>query len=315
MTRQHRAPPARRPARLVIALAAALAMILALVIIKLDGGFGGGQGDPPARAYVGVFAPPAPASYAGVTAFTAATGVRPGLVAYYSAWNEPFRAGFAAQAARHHALPLVQIDPAGISLAAIARGHYDAYLRTYARAVRASGRRLVLSFGHEMNGTWYSWGYPHVSPTVWVAAWRHVVTLFRNVGASNVTWLWAPNVTEPGAPSLSAYWPGARYVTWVGLDGYLANPADTFSNVFGPSIAAIRRITEQPLLIAETAVGPMAGQVAKIPGLFAGMRQDRLLGIVWFDVAQQGGIYRQDWRLEDNPAALAEFRAEVRQYW
>ena len=72
-------------------------------------------------------------------AFTAATGVRPGLVAYYSAWNEPFRAGFAATAARHHALPIVQIDPEGISLAAIARGRYDAYLRSYARSVRATG--------------------------------------------------------------------------------------------------------------------------------------------------------------------------------
>ena len=123
MTRRpHRAPDrrrshARRPRprrllgsrrmrtwRIAAAMAAVLAVVAAAVVITLDGGFGGAP-SAPARAYVGVFAPPAPASYAGVRAFTAATGVRPGLVAYYSAWNEPFRAGFARTAARHHALP------------------------------------------------------------------------------------------------------------------------------------------------------------------------------------------------------------------
>ena len=271
----------------------------------------------PARPghYLGVFEPGSDQSWAPVQAFASAVGHRPDIVLMYSSWYEVFHRAFAERAAAHGAVPMIQLQPAGISLAQIAAGDYDSYLHEYALAVRSYGRPVILSFAHEMNGTWYSWGYPHVSPATWVAAWRHVVTLFRNAGASNVTWLWAPNVTQPGAPYLSAYWPGARYVTWVGLDGYLANPADTFSSVFGPSIAAIRRLTRQPLLIAETAVGPMAGQVAKIPGIFAGMREDQLLGIVWFDVAQQGGIYRQDWRLEDNPAALAEFRAEVRQYW
>ena len=70
---------------------------------------------------------------------------------------------FAVAAARHHAVPLVQIDPTGIRLRAIAAGRYDAYLRSYAAAVRAYGGRVVLSFGHEMNGNWYSWGYHHAT--------------------------------------------------------------------------------------------------------------------------------------------------------
>ena len=59
-----------------------------------------------------------------------------------------------------------------VSLASIAVGHYDAYLRTYAHAVRTFRCRVVLSFGHEMNGSWYSWGRPQTSPATFIAAWR-----------------------------------------------------------------------------------------------------------------------------------------------
>ncbi len=76
----------------------------------------------------------------------------------------------------------MQIDPTGISIAAIASGHYDSYLSSYAEAVRAYRHPVILSFGHEMNGYWYSWGYLHTPPAAFVAAWRHIVTLFRALG-------------------------------------------------------------------------------------------------------------------------------------
>jgi hypothetical protein len=73
-------------------------------------------------SYLGVYSPASPSSYSGVTSFTSATGVRPRLVVYYSGWSEPFQAGFAAAAAKHGSVPMVQIDPAGVSLTAIADG-------------------------------------------------------------------------------------------------------------------------------------------------------------------------------------------------
>ena len=83
------------------------------------------------RTFLGVYTPGVPESYAGVRAFTATTGVRPGVVVYYSGWMEPFQTRFAEVAAKHGAAPLVQINPTGISLTAIATGRYDAYLRSY----------------------------------------------------------------------------------------------------------------------------------------------------------------------------------------
>jgi mannan endo-1,4-beta-mannosidase len=125
----------------------------------------------------------------GITAFTKATGIKPRVVVYYLGWHERFKVAFARTAANEGAVPLVQMNPAGTNIAAIAAGQYDNYLSTYANAVRAYHHQVILSFGHEMNGFWYSWGYTHTSPVVFVAAWRHIVTVFRARGAQNVTWL------------------------------------------------------------------------------------------------------------------------------
>ena len=144
-----------------------------------------------------------------------------------------------------------------------------------------------------------------------MAAWRHVVQVFRAAGAANVTWLLTLNIAFPGSGPVSAYWPGASYVGWVGIDGYYVRPRDTFQSRFMPTIRAVRKLTHKPLLISEAAVGPAAGQIRGIRNLFAAIRRYQLTGLVWFDKAQHHGIYHQNWRLEDNPAALAAFRRQA----
>ena len=146
------------------------------------------------ESYLGVYTNGSPTSYGGVTAFTSATGARPDVVMYYSGWFVPFPTAFATTVASNGAVPLVQMNPDRISLAQIAAGRYDAYLSSYAETVRAYRHPVIVSFGHEMNGNWYSWGYRHTSPATFVAAWRHIVNLFRALGARNVTWLWTVNI-------------------------------------------------------------------------------------------------------------------------
>jgi hypothetical protein len=65
------------------------------------------------------------------------------------------------------------------------------------------------------------------------------------------------------------------------------------------------------VLLSETAIGPSAGQVAKMGDLFHGMHKYNTLGLIWFDIAQHQGLYHQDWRIEDNLAAQAAFRLGV----
>ena len=304
--------------QVVVIAAALITVAAAALVIKLHGRpTAAHPAAPPAaathpkpRAFLGVYTPGVPQSYAGVQAFTAVTGVRPGVVVYYSGWMEQFQVRFAEMVARHHAVPLVQIDPTGISLTAIAAGHYDPYLRSYADAVRAFGGRVIISFGHEMNGNWYSWGYKHSSPAAFVAAWRHIVTVFRQQRASNTTWLWAVNVIVPAQriPSPARWWPGSHYVTWVGIDGYYIRRSWTFASLFGPTIKAVRKLTLDPIMISETGATSAAGKPAKITDLFAGTRAYGLLGFVWFNANSHG-----DWRISD-PASSAAFRRGARTY-
>jgi mannan endo-1,4-beta-mannosidase len=147
-----------------------------------------------------------------------------------------------------------------------------------------------------------------VSPTVYVSAWRHIVTVFRAQGADNVSWLWTVNSQGPEATMADAWYPGPGYVTWVGIDGYYTQPGDTFQRVFGQVLTEVRGLSK-PVIISETAVGPRTGnQVSGIDNLFAGLRASKLLGLIWFDMAQDSGQYKEDWRLEGSSALISAFR-------
>jgi hypothetical protein len=300
--------------RLMISLAVVIAAAAAVTfVISRFVSFAGSAAAPLSlptnqASYLGVYEHDTLQAYQPIADFARAAGKQPNLVGYYSGWREPFEAAFAERANRHGAITVIQWNPTLASVAKIAAGGYDSYLRSFADSVRKFDHPVVIGFGHEMNAYWYSWGYGHLPPSTFVAAWRHIVTLFRSRHAENVTWLWTLQADEPGTGPIASWWPGKGYVTWVGIDGYYYRPSETFFSIFGKTIAEVRALTGLPVLLSEVAVGPEAGQARKIPELFAGMRQYGTLGLVWFDIAQHNGTYHQDWRIEDDQAAQRAFR-------
>jgi mannan endo-1,4-beta-mannosidase len=260
-------------------------------------------------SYLGAFAKGVPHSYAPMKSFAHATGAHLNVALYYSGWYERFQNSFASQARDNDAVPFIQIDPTGIRFTGIVNGDFDTYLKRMATDVASYGARtdqgVIIGFGHEMNGDWFSWGNGHVAPALFKAAWRHIVNVFRQQGADDVTWLWTVNIidTRKHIPSPAAWWPGSSYVTWVGIDGYYLKPSWSFASLFGPTIKVVRALTPDPhILISETGASPAVGQPAKIDNLFAGVQRYGLLGFVWFD--SKG---TQDWRLSSR-AAFAAFR-------
>jgi mannan endo-1,4-beta-mannosidase len=257
-----------------------------------------------------------PSNYIGIVSynvakFDQACGCSPNVAVNYPHMGGSIDMAVARSILAAGAVPMLELEPYGISLAKISSGSEDAWLTKYAQAVSGLNRPVIMSFAPESNGNWYSWGYPNVQPSVVISAWRHVVTVFREAGVHNVRWAWIVNVQFQGSENIRLLWPGNAFVNILGIDGYFTAPT-TFQSFFGPTIVAMRVLSSDPLLITETAAAPSVGKADALSEIATGVAQYGLVGFIWFDIHQQGNsILRQDWSLEDDPAALGLFRAYV----
>ena len=243
--------------------------------------------------------------------FAASARARPNLIGQYVSWNNPLDSQAVTNAWSYGALYYMVWEPYHTTVAAIADGRSNGYLTRFAQQVRALNLPIAISFGHEFNGFWYPWGTTGTTAAQFVAAWRLIHRLFAAAHATNVIWVWNPNVisAEPQL-DLSAYYPGDAYVDWVGVTGYFAvGGPDTFDGLFGPTMQEIRGFTTKPFIIAETSVqtGPDAAAAAQ--NLVSGMRQQSdVLGFVWFNYYKAG----IDWRLESRPPVADGHRRRAR---
>ncbi len=260
----------------------------------------------PSHKYFGAALPNVPASLSAESSYTKAVGKQPNLLEFYSSWGSGFDTKGAERIYAAGALPYMAWEPYKPSLADIAKGDSDAYIKQVAKAVAALNIPIAISFGHEMNGNWYAWGYQSNSATDFVNAWRHIHDLFQQAGATNVIWVWSPNIINPSPNiKLSPYYPGDAYVDWVGMIGYYTlTGAKTFDTLFGPTMDQVRTFTQKPFLISETSSQPGDRRFADVDDLFSGLEtHSDVVGFVWFDIPK-----RADWRIENTPSALAEFK-------
>ena len=180
---------------------------------------------------------------ANVASFRSYTGAHLRLVEFYNPFPGSFKSAEAQQVVDLHALPLIQLNPRRISMAQVASGGYDSDIRSYAEQVKAFRCDIVLSFGHEMNGWWYPWGLPDTPPSVFIAAWRHFHDVFAADGVRNVIWSWDPTQQysqyRPGRTATPAgeWFPGNKYVDWIGIDGYLGRRPDLQGDLRATSCA------------------------------------------------------------------------------
>jgi hypothetical protein len=148
-----------------------------------------------------------------------------------------------------------------------------------------------------------------VAPQAVIAAWRHVVDVFRGAGATNARWVWVVAQMYPGGEQLPLLWPGTTYVDAVGIDGYFLTRGSTFASVFGDTITTVKGLTSAPILISETGAAPAAGKARVLGALAAGVQHYGLAGFVYFDLDQSGQVtsFHEDWSLDNDPPALAVF--------
>ncbi|MCO4253752.1 glycosyl hydrolase [Pseudarthrobacter cellobiosi] len=224
------------------------------------------------------------------------------------------------------AVPLITWEPwawgggmeqPAYSLDRIAAGDFDAHITQWGQALAAWGQPVQLRFAHEMNGNWYPWaeGVNGNQPGDYVEAWRHVHDIVAASGASNVSWVWSPNVPYYGSTDLAGLFPGAGYVDVVALDGYNWGTSASWSgwispqDLFAPGIAQVRTLAPGvPILISETASSEAGGNKAawntELVSYLAA--QPDVMGFVWFHLQKE-----TDWRINSSASSASAFKSAL----
>src|SRR5438270_5482132 len=218
-------------------------------------------------------------------------------------------------------------DP-NYTLAKVYGGTYDAYITQWAQAAKAWGHPFFLRFDHEMNGWWqFPWAEQINGnrPGDFVKAWRHVHDIFTQQGATNVTWVWSPNIvsSNPATTALTELYPVDNYADWTAMDGYNkatdSSPSPSFNQIFGANPWSKQNTYQQlvtlapskPIMIAETATSVTGGDPGAwvTDALLTQLPQNfpQIKALVWFNWNGGG----DSWPIETSPALQAGFRQGI----
>lgn len=301
-------------------LAAGIVVLLVLARLYLPGPWPWrhGPATQPAIPASGRFYAGVDSSHDGLAAYESAAGVtQPAVLGAYTNGHD----GSVAEA-----LSLVSDLPGTIPLlswgvditrGAVANGSQDTYLRAQAVAVAAYRKPVFLRLDWEMNGSWYpEWDGTSVSPSAYIAAWRHVWTVFQQAGATNAAFVWCPNVSDLDGQSWTQWYPGSEYVDWIGVDAY-PDPTNSQAYVSGPggldAFAAFAKGEDKPAMLAEWAPGaPQQDPTATFDLVFSwlGRNPGTVKALVYFNYRNT----QRDDLLVDDAAGAARYRQLLQQY-
>lgn len=292
-----------------------------------------GKANPTGQLYFGLTYPQTP-NLSALSNYETEIGKNVSLVLWYQSWIEQGqRQAFPTDdmdAVRlHGAIPVLAWEPdeypsqpsePEFSLNNIASGAWDDYIRQYADEAKVWGHPFFLRFASEMNGSWVPWSEwaNGNSAGQFITMWRHVHDIFTAEGATNVTWIWCPNVDNGDAIPMKELYPGDAYVDWLGMDGYnfsssLKIPWWSFAQVFQFTYNQLLALTpsSKPIIIGETgsveAGGSKAQWITDALTMQLPTHFPRIKALIWFNMVD-GDI---DLRIQTSPQSLAAFRNAI----
>ncbi|UKO93379.1 endoglucanase [Gordonia amicalis] len=169
----------------------------------------------------------------------------------------------------------------------------------------------------EMNGDWYPWsiGTNGNTPGDFKAVWARIHAIVTSQ-ASNVSFVWAPNVVTDGTQGFAECFPGSHLVDYLGLDGYnwgetAGHQWQSAHTLFTKSLSTLTQLdSEHPILITE--VGCAEGDQSNlkpqwIRDFFTVIgTNDRVAAFIWFQMDKE-----RDWRFNSSPLSARAFRESL----
>jgi hypothetical protein len=284
----------------------------------------------------GTYRPELPWDYDRFYGMGISLGLMPKIAAWYQAWGigegSEFKAEAIEKATGKGLLPLITWEPwlsdfadqsipeSANSLAHVVSGEFDPFIRRWAKSVVRARHPILLRPFHEMGNASYPWSTASGnSPELIAEAWRHVVGVFRDEGATNAAFVWTPYTPED-----ESAWPGSIWVDWIGLDifnyGTLAEGGTwaEFHSIVQWQLNAVRQ-WNKPVLLSEVGCAGFGGNcndwwVQAFRDLAAGEFPD-IKGVVIYDnpaYSTQNQAVTVDWGFTHLPNTLAAVRPWAR---
>jgi mannan endo-1,4-beta-mannosidase len=313
--------------RIATSLIGLLAVVAAVLELTAAGAAATTGSQVALGAYVGSDDP------AAVADFESTLGSHVAITSSFRGWGDLFPdAVQQQQAVTGHAL-LVAWDlgaTAATRFKTFTSGAHDDYLTQEAQAASNFGQPFYIRPWAEMNADWVPFqptpaGDRPAGGTYaeFIAAWRYVVTFFRNHGATNVRWVFNPTTdTYAETTPIGRIWPGADYVDVLGLDGY--NWGDggvltwrSFANIYQTQYQRLIALAPAlPVWVCEFgSKEPSEDDGAPVDpdhtknAWYRAMLQwlpsaANIAALVMFNVRKE-----RDWRIQSDPKALAAMRS------
>jgi len=198
--------------------------------------------------------------------------------------------------------------------AQIVSGQYDSTITLKAQQIKAYGWPVFLRFFWDPNlpATLLNRADCYnsadnagavFSPSLYVQAWDHVRSIFSEIGASNVIWVWTYSA-NPNGTSPQAYYPGPNEVDWVGVDAYDLND-QSFQATFSSAYNTLLQYGK-PIMITETGADA-ATQSSFFSSAAGGLQSSfpQVQAFLYYDGVDYVTGQNQDWRV--TTAAFPQF--------
>jgi beta-mannanase len=249
---------------------------------------------------------------------------------YWSPWDHPYDQ---------------DKGPDRFSLRNILAGKWDSYIDQWAEQAKAYGGPILVSWGLEMNGTWFPWSgcfyggskpipntHPQKfeGPELYKKAYRYVVDRVRSHHVTNIQWVFhANNYSYPEDPwnLVAQYYPGKNYVDWLALSVY-GRQFDyehdvTFKDSMDYPYQEICQLDpDKPVMLAEWGIGDFGNPQKKADWITEALeamstKYPRLKAAVfWHERWQNSDETYSNLRVNSSPESLAAYKKGISEpFW
>jgi hypothetical protein len=223
------------------------------------------------------------------------------------------------------------------TLEAIVAGQFDTILTQWANQAKTTALPFLCEWGTEANGFWFPWNAAHngadaganFGAPLFQQAYQHIVTIVRNAGANNISWVFHVNYQDNPVESwntLAAYDPGPDFTDWIALSLYGSQSPDdapddwvAFVSAMNGAYDIVSQLPGQrPIMLSEFGFcandgnpgEPAAWTQVALTAILSN-RWPRLAAFAWWNESWKQGNETVEFHVQNIPGVPQVFAAQL----